>query len=324
MSNQLAVAPQYNELRGLMRREDTLARFQEILNTRASGFMATVLTAVYNSPQLQDADPASTLTASLQAAALDLSIDPNIGYAYLVPFSDKGVKKTQLQVGYKGFIQMAYRTQEYEVINVGELYEGEEIHEDRLSGAVAIVGRPVNDQVIGYFAYFKLKSGIEKYLYMTVDEIKAHAQRYSKSYGKNFSAWSTNFREMALKTVIKLLLKKWGPLSIDIRQALAADDAEPNGLASRPLVEPVDENDDRTTVIAEIETDEDGNERITAIEGDFRDAEQPEKVVRTDQEFWTLILVNLKWERKDGAELLKKHGGDFTAAYDAAAAQIPN
>ena len=216
MPNELAL---YNQTRNLLRSEDVNSRFHEILGDRSNAFLASVLSVVYQSKQLQECDPQSVLFAAMKAAVLDLPVDPNIGQSAIIPY--KGT--ATFQIMYKGLIRLALRSKEYDAINADVTYEGEEIKTDRLTGKIFFNGHKKSDKISGAFAYFKLKDGFEKYLYMTSDELEAHGKRYSPSYGYDSSLWKKDKKAMYLKTVLKQLLGKYGPLSVDVKKVLEED-----------------------------------------------------------------------------------------------------
>lgn len=207
-----------------MNNEVIKRKFIDLLGTKANAFMSAALTIYNSSRQLQECDTRSIVGALGLAATLNLSITPSLGQAYVVPF--KG--KAQFQIGVKGMIQLAHRTGQYQRIHAGKIHEGEIQSFHPLTGE-PILGERISDRAVGYIAYFRLINGFEKYLYMTVEEIEAHAERYSQSYsydkrnGKNSSPWSTNFEAMACKTVLKKLLTTWGILSTEMAEAMQGD-----------------------------------------------------------------------------------------------------
>jgi recombination protein RecT len=214
MTTNLAI---YEQTRTLLKSADVKARFEEVLGRpeKAQAFLASVLGTVYTNDSLKECDPNSIMFAALKAATLDLPVDPNIGQAAIIPFNSKDGKKAQFQIMYKGLIQLALRTKQYLVINATEVYEGEEIKKNRLTGVIVLNGKPTSDKVKGYASYFKMKSGYEHFLYMTVEELTAHAKKYSKSYNTPGTLWHTNFDAMAKKTVLKLNISKYGEVRID-------------------------------------------------------------------------------------------------------------
>lgn len=197
------------------------ARFAEVVGTREAGaYISSVLIAVAESDALQQCSLPSIYSAALRAATLRLTVEPSIGQAYLVPFKGKAT----LIVGYKGLHDMAVRTGKYRYINVGPVYEGEEAVEDRISGFHRLEGSKTSNKVIGYLAAFEMRDGYGHTLYMTKDEIHEHAQKYSKSYDNPKSGWKTDTAKMERKTVLRLLLRRWGYL--DPSDAAALDAAE--------------------------------------------------------------------------------------------------
>lgn len=213
-----------NTLRGLLERVDVKGRFQEMLGARAPGFISSIISAANASQILAAADPMTVVSAAVMAATLDLPINPQLGFAHIVPFLDKksGTTKAQFMLGWKGFVQLAMRTGQYKTMNASPVYEGELKREDRVTGEIELdYAAKKSDTVVGYAAYFRLVNGFEKYWFMSVEEIEKHGRRYSKSY--DTGQWKKNFEAMALKTVLKLLLSKFGILSIDMQKALASD-----------------------------------------------------------------------------------------------------
>lgn len=231
-------------------------KFEEILGKKAQGFLASVM-QVANQPHLVEAVPATVINAAMMAATLDLPINNNLGFAYIVPYStdakdeygkkipllDKDgnqVKKhykgkeypqclkvveAQFQLGYKGFIQLAQRSGQFARIAATPVYEGQLINANPLLGYEFDWGVTSKGEPIGYVAFFKLLNGFTAELYMTASEVKAHAGRYSQSYKSGYGVWKDNFEAMALKTVTKLLLSKQAPLSIEMQTAQLADQA---------------------------------------------------------------------------------------------------
>lgn len=217
-------------LTNIMQSVNIKQKFEQVLGKRANGFISSLISIANSNSMLKGANPMTVMSAGMKAAVLNLPIEPNLGFAYIVPYRDNkaGVINAQFQMGYKGFIQLAMRTGQYKTINACEVYEGEIGRINRFTGEFE-EGERTGDKVIGYLAYFKLTNGFEKYLYMTIDEVKKHGSKYSKNYNSKNSLWSTDFHAMAIKTVLKLLLSKYGVLSIDMQtgmaEALQADGA---------------------------------------------------------------------------------------------------
>lgn len=215
--------------------EQTQNYLQQVLHERKSSFVNNITALVSNSANLQECVPMSLVYAGLKATALDLPLDPNLGFAYVIPFKNnkKGVTEAQFQIGYKGFIQLAIRSGQFLLINVTDIREGELKGEDILTGEMSFSRVPDRESkpVVGYAAFFKLTNGFSKTMYMTVGEVKAHAGRYSQTYSskneyiRKASKWATDFDAMAKKTVLKLLLSKYAPLSVEMQNAIQNDQA---------------------------------------------------------------------------------------------------
>ena len=198
------------------RSPEIIERFAEIVGKHnAGGYVQSAILAVANNEALQKCTPQSIFASALRAATVQLLCEPSLGQAYLVPFKDKAT----FIIGYKGLYQLALRTGKYRFINVSPIYEGELVFEDRFTGEVSLNGGRTSNTVIGYLASFQLTSGFSKSLYMTLDEIHAHADKYSKSVNYATSPWKTNRVEMERKTVLRLLLSRYG--YIDPKDALA-------------------------------------------------------------------------------------------------------
>lgn len=220
---------QTQSLKTLVSSESIKKRFNEILGKKSAAFVSSLISVSNNNELLTKADPTTVVTAGIMAATLDLPINQNLGFAYIVPFYNgkKKIYEAQFQMGYKGYIQLAIRAGKYKKINAIKIYEGEIKKRNRLTGEFEL-GDPTGDDVVGYMAYFRLENGYEQYLYMTKEEMEAHAKKYSQTYKKGFGLWKTDFDAMAIKTVLKQLLSKYGILSVEMQNmanALASDGA---------------------------------------------------------------------------------------------------
>jgi len=200
-------------------REDVKSKFNELLGTRTNQFMTSLLSIVNNNSYLKNASPESIYSAAMMAAALDLPINPNLGFAYIIPYG----QQAQFQVSYRGLIQLCLRSGQFKTISVSPVYEGQLIENNPLTGYKFDFNVKASDKVIGYCSYFSLINGFEKSLYMTVDEITAHGKKYSKTFGNG--VWKNDFNAMAQKTCLKLLLSKYAPMSIEMQKAVIADQA---------------------------------------------------------------------------------------------------
>lgn len=204
---------------------------KSVLHEKKSSFINNITALVCNNTMLQPCKPDSLMFACLKATALDLPLDPNLGFAYVLPYKDNkaGVTVAQFQMGYKGFIQLAIRTGLFKTINAKDVRQGELVSEDFITGEYTFKKAENRESlpVIGYVAYFRLLSGFEKSMYMTKQEVDAHAKRYSQTYKKGYGLWADKdmFDSMALKTVLKLLISKYAPLSVEMKSALQSDQA---------------------------------------------------------------------------------------------------
>lgn len=189
-------------------------------------FTRMVLTALSSTPKLQRCTPQSFLGAMMTAAQLGVEPNTALGQAYLLPYDNrrKGVTECQFQLGYKGLIDLAYRSGEVSIIQAHEVYENDEFDyelgmEPRLRHIPARANR---GKVICYYAMFKTKDGGYGFDVMSIEDVQAHAKKYSKAYGSG--PWQTNFDEMAKKTVLKKVLK-YAPLKSDFVRAAAQDES---------------------------------------------------------------------------------------------------
>ena len=247
-----------NSLKAMVNDERTKKKFQEMLGNKAQGFLVSLVNTIGGNAQLQQADPNSVLKAGAIAATLDLPIDPNLGFAYIVPYNNKGKNEAQFQMGYKGFIQLAIRSGQYRKINITELYEGQFTSYDPITDVLEYnLSNKLSDTVTHYIAYFQTINGFEKYNVMSKEDVIAHAKKFSKTFSSKYSSWTTNFESMAKKTVLKLLLSKFGILSIEMQTAQKVDQAVIKEVNKDNIeVEYVDgnENIDATTTAIEVET----------------------------------------------------------------------
>ena len=212
----------------LFARQDVRAKFEEMLGSRAPQFITSVLQIANSNAMLQNADPMSIYNAAATAATLNLPINQNLGFAYILPYNQKqsdGSYKSvaQFQLGYKGFIQLAQRSGQFQTIAASPIFEGQLVEQNPLTGFVFDFSKKESDKVIGYAAYFRLINGFEKTYYMKIEEVDKHANKYSQTFKKGYGLWKDEFDSMAQKTVIKLLLSKFAPLSVEMEKAVIMD-----------------------------------------------------------------------------------------------------
>lgn len=245
-------------INGILDGDKMRKRFDELLGQRAPQFISSLVSLVNATPQLQKAiyeDPNSVIGAALKAATYDLPIDPSLGYAYIVPFNNtitdaNGNKQKRMSavfvLGYKGMHQLAMRTGVYKTINVLDVREGELKSYNRLTEEIQlsfIEDEEVREvtPIIGYVGYFRLRNGTEKTIYMTKKQIENHEKRHRKGQYMTKN-WRDDFDGMALKTVYRRLIGKWGLMSIDYQTAdvhtIAAAEAIASGNFDDELLEP--------------------------------------------------------------------------------------
>lgn len=214
----------------LFAQDNVRAKFEEMLGKRAPQFITSVLQIASQNELLAKADPMSIFNAAAVAATLDLPLNNNIGFAYIIAFNNKQKDGTfkveaQFQIGWRGFVQLAQRTGQFKTISACPIYEGQIKSHNPLTGIEFDFNNKISDTVVGYASYFSLINGFEKTFYMTVDELKKHGAKFSKTYQKGYGLWKDDFDSMAQKTVIKLLLSKFAPLSIEMQKAIHTDQA---------------------------------------------------------------------------------------------------
>lgn len=206
---------------------DKVSKFlTENLADKKVSFVANLLAMTDSDSKLAECSPDSLMKCAMNATALDLPLNKNLGYAYIIPY--KGIPS--FQIGYKGFIQLAIRSGQYETINSTPVREGE-IKFDKFTGKYELLGDFPENDIVGYLAHIELRSGFSKSLYMTEAQIESHARRYSQVYKSDLkyknkaSKWSDpeDRPKMAEKTVLKALLSKYGVLSIELQKALSND-----------------------------------------------------------------------------------------------------
>lgn len=189
-------------------------------------FTRMVLSAISVNPKLAQCTPSSFLGAMMSAAQLGLEPNTPLGQAYLIPYKNKGVDEVQFQLGYKGLIDLAYRSGEVELVQAHIVYENDDFTleyglEPKLTHKPADRDR---GEPIKVYAMFKTKSGGYGFDVMSMDDVRRHAEKYSQAYRSGFSPWKTNFEEMAKKTVLKRVLK-YAPLKSDFVRAVVQDES---------------------------------------------------------------------------------------------------
>lgn len=218
-------------LNGILDGEKMRRRFDELLGKRTPQFLSSLVSMINDNPDLQAAfyaNSMSVIKSALQAASYDLPIDPSLGYAYIVPYKNKGKPTATFIIGYKGMVQLCLRTGAYKCVpDAVDVREGELESYNRLTGEAVFNWIEDEDEreelpIIGYAGYFQLKNGAEKTIFMTVKQIKKHEQKNRKGeyMGKG---WRENFDAMARKTVIRRLCSKYALMSIEYQNGADKD-----------------------------------------------------------------------------------------------------
>jgi recombination protein RecT len=221
-----AVAKPIDKLKHILAAESVQEQFKSALAENSGAFVASIIDLYSTDKTLQMCDPKAVVMEALKAASLKLPINKQLGFAWIVPYRDgrTGQYIPTFQLGFKGYIQLCMRTGAYRYINADVVYEGELVKHDKLTGEIEIdPEKRTGDKKVGYFAFIETLNGFRKTLYMTVEEVTKHAQQYSKSYSSKNSVWATDFDAMALKTCLRLLLSKYGIMSVEMQRAYIQD-----------------------------------------------------------------------------------------------------
>jgi len=228
MSNegQITVRSNIKSIAQLVHDEGFVKRAQEVLGGGTQQFMSSVLSLVNSNSSLQSIDPVKLYNCCLMAAAIRLPFNQNLGQAYIIAY--KG--EPQLQIGWKGFVQLAQRSGQFKTLGANPVYDNEIGGIDPMTAEIIFDFKlEKSGNIVGYMAYFELLNGFKKNLYMPIGELERHGKKYSQTFKAGKGVWVDNFDAMALKTVIKLLLNKFAPLSIDMAKAIEIDQADDQG-----------------------------------------------------------------------------------------------
>jgi len=229
--------PRDGSLKTFMKNPMVMDKLKEVLGKNAQSFATTIMQVASNNTLLAKASNISVYSAALTAATMNLSINPNLGHAYIVPFNRsfkdgdgnwQKICEAQLQVGWKGFVQLAQRSGEFKTVNTTEVYENQLGEVNYKTGETEILNIAPDGKVVGFIAHFALRNGFEKSLYMDKKTMEAHAKKYSQSYKNKSGVWADGedgFNAMAKKTVLKLLISRFAPLSVEMQTAIQSDQA---------------------------------------------------------------------------------------------------
>lgn len=277
-------------IKNLFGRDEVRNKFQEMLGKRAPSFITSVLQIVSSNALLAKADPHSVYHSAAVAATLDLPLNNNLGFAYIVPYNQKykdendnwkSKQVAQFQLGYKGFKQLALRSGQFKIMHATDVREGELKEINRQTGAMIFEWEKDEEKrdklkIVGYLSYFELLNGYTQNFYMTIRDLDKHGKKYSQTFRNDKGLWKDDFHSMCLKTVTKLNLSKNAPLSVDMQKAITFDQAIIND----------SETQDVTYVDNESETVDKEKERIALLISDAKTVEQLDSLydhVDTDQ-----------------------------------------
>lgn len=273
MANEVVKKPQtgLQKFNAMLENTRTQEYLTNVLGEKKQTFVSNMVALVSSNKALSECDPSTIMFSCLKATALGLAIDPSLGLAWVLPYRDNKNNTTvaTFQLGAKAYTQLALRTAQYKKINVRDVREGEIVGEDFVSGEMQFK-KLVKDRekapIVGYVAMFELINGFSKQLYMSIEEIDAHAKRFSQTYRKGYGLWADKDMrpKMAEKTVLKLLLSKWGVLSVEMEQAIKSDSAV---LGENNSVRYVDNEEDAIDL-----------EKAAAVQKAFEDFDSAEEV----------------------------------------------
>ena len=215
-----------------------------IMGKNAGSFTSSMIELFSQDSNLQECDPKAVVMEAMKAAALHLPLSKSLGRAYVLPFKNKGVATPTFVIGWKGLVDLAVRTGQYETINAICIYKGEMTGQDKLSGFIKLDGARESNEIVGYLGYFKLTTGFTKMVFMTVEQMAHYGKTFAPTlkfnkiteeelvkkaqeqseHGPQAGAvgWFGDFNAMGLKTVVRKVLS-WGPMSIELQNAIAQD-----------------------------------------------------------------------------------------------------
>lgn len=192
---------------------------------KKEAFVTSLVSVVANDTNLQKCNPMSVVYAALKSVPVGLPIEQNLGYAAVIPYGENA----SFQIMRNGWCELLMRTGQVKFIANEVVHEGELVRKNKFTGEYVFDEKgKKSDTIIGYMAYVKLTNGFEKTVYWTVEEVKAHALRFSQTYKKGYGVWKDNFDAMALKTVLKHLIVKYCPKTAELQAAIKDDQTVTN------------------------------------------------------------------------------------------------
>lgn len=283
-------------IKSLFLREDVKAKITELLGKRSTAFITSILHLTSQNALLANAEPMSVYQSAVIAAMLDLPLNNELGFAYIVPYKVRqqdGSFKTiaQFQIGSKGFVQLAQRSGQFKTISNVEIYEGQLIQADPLKGYMFDFSARKSDEIIGFAAYFALLNGFEKTTYMSTSEMKAHAAKYSKTYNNENGNWKKDYPGMGKKTILKLALSKYAPLSIEMQKAMITDQAIINDADTLNVTYIDNEEEQETQIDKEVE-------RISLMLSDCKTIQEVETLQLQNPDVDVMLFIRRKQELK--------------------------
>lgn len=261
------------KMQQLLEKDSVKTQFQNALKENSGAFVASIIDLYNNDKKLKKCEPQKVIMEALKAASLKLPINKQLGFSYIIPYGNN----PEFQLGYKGYIQLAMRTGQYKHINADAVPSNINITHNLLTGELYFedTGAESEGEVQGYFAYMELLNGFNKTIYMTKEEMEKHGDKYSPSYKYSSSPWQTDFDKMAKKTVLRLLLSKYGVMSTEMMSALTSD-----GKASENLQDEINDNANQEEIDFDMEDAEEIKDEENVgkeIFGEEDGIEQPDK-----------------------------------------------
>lgn len=311
MTTSTAVATATKNENGLSKLKATLnapsvqQQFENALKENKDSFIASIIDLYSGDKSLQTCNVNALICEALRAATLHLPLNKSLGFAYIVVYNNSVKDETghwhkvptpTFVPGYKAYIQMAMRTGQYRTINADMVYEGELLSTNKLTGAIDFGGQKKSNTIVGYFCYFELLNGFNKTLFMTVEEMAAYAKRYAPSIAQETTVdqlialaksnavgkkvgWMGNFNDMALKTVIRRLLSKYGYLSTDMQKTVVCDYRSEEGndrdalIAENANTKTIELDSTTYTEVVDTETGEVTKKPVEAMDGNAQNAQ---------------------------------------------------
>ena len=271
-------------LKSVLNNDAIKQKFADMLGKESQGFITSVIAVCSNNQLLAKADANSIVLAASLAAGMKLPINPNLGYAAIVPFRDgkTGITTGTMQIMRNGWVELALRTGKVAKITNELVYEGELVSKNRFTDEYVFdETKRVSDKVIGAMAYVKLTKemgGLEKTVYWTTEQCLKHGKRYSQTFRKGYGLWVSDPESMFLKSVLKHLIVKYVPKSIELQKAIDSDQAAFTGDIDNPKPVYVDnpQNDEVGEAV--------DFEEVDTESGEVQQQEEPKTVIVVEED----------------------------------------